>query len=178
MSDPYRALDERWRELLANEPATEPTPRAPRDHLDEAHRLATSAVGRERNHSNPEPVAAFNVDWVIQPTHVEVDPDAWRAAKAFAVFAGVQLAHVLGMAVEKAVSRGLEVERTAERFAERGMLSGRRAQHFARLRLVDARVWREFREDAVDADVSTARAVGIAIEQHVAYLRADAWTLL
>lgn len=133
-----------------------------------AHRLATAAVGRRGNQGNHETQPVERA-WFVQPTHVEVRPEAWRAIKAMAVATRAPLGEILGFAVERALEHTLNgtpfVERDAERGTDRAREPGRRADQFARLKLISPQVWAAFRMAAVDAAVTTARAVGLAIEQ-------------
>lgn len=71
---------------------------------------------------------------------------------------------VVGELVAAAANTGLPAERNSERHPERARETGRRASRYARLFLPDDDTWPRFRARAVDASVSTARAVGLVVE--------------
>lgn len=103
-----------------------------------------------------------------RPTHVEVADDAWRVVKAAALEAQLTVSEAVGRLVAAAAESGVPAEPavfgspgSAEGVRER--LAGRRAARFARL-FVDDDTWGRFRGTAVDAAVSTARAVGLVVE--------------
>jgi hypothetical protein len=106
-----------------------------------------------------------------RPTHVEVDDSAWNTLKARAARRGRSLGEFVGDLVAAAAAAGLPPERRSERRTERALPSGRttgrvgrRASRYARLFLPDDETWPRFRAQAVDASVSTARAVGLVVE--------------
>lgn len=177
MSDPAigARLNSALDQLLGSQPLPEPaTTSVPRSG---AHRLATAVVGGHDNQDSQRDHADER-EWVVQPTHIEVSSEAWRAIKAMAVVTRAPLGWLIGYAVERALQTGLDepsfVERVVERGGEARDRAGRRGRQFARLQLISASVWTAFRVLAVDAAVTTARAVGIAIEQLIEARRADA----
>ena len=106
-----------------------------------------------------------------RPTHVEVDHGAWAILRARAARRGRSLGEVVGDLVVAAADAGLPPERRSERRTDRALpadgtigRAGRRASRYARLFLPDDEAWPKFRAQAVDASVSTARAVGLVVE--------------
>jgi hypothetical protein len=99
-----------------------------------------------------------------RPTHVEVDERAWATLKRKAARQGRAVGEVVGDLVAAAADAGIPPERTSERRSERAAGGGRRAARYARLFLPDDDTWPRFRARAVDASVSIARAVGLAVE--------------
>jgi hypothetical protein len=106
-----------------------------------------------------------------RPIHVEVDDGAWATLKAKAARRGRALGEDVGDLVAAAADAGLPPERSSERRTERALPThgttgrlGRRASRYARLFLPDDGTWPKFRARAVDASVSTARAVGLVVE--------------
>ncbi len=89
-----------------------------------------------------------------RPTHVEVDDEAWSIVKRDAVARGLTVAAAAGALVAAAVSKGIPAG---------DMAVGPRPQRFARL-FIDDGSWTAFRAAAVDAAVTTARAVGLVVE--------------
>jgi hypothetical protein len=93
-----------------------------------------------------------------RPTHVEVDPGAWAVVKRDAAARGLTVAAAVGALATDAVTSGIPGHERAG-----GDQVGRRAQRYARL-FIDDDTWTAFRAAAVDAAVSTARAVGLVVE--------------
>jgi hypothetical protein len=87
-----------------------------------------------------------------QPTHVDVDPAAWRRAKALATKNGMTIGHYVGLLVQDAVEHGLaEVDANATT-----------AHLFARVD-VDKATWDEFRALCQERGVNVARGVGVVV---------------
>lgn len=94
-----------------------------------------------------------------RPTHVEVDGEAWSTVKRNAMARGVTVAAAAGALVTDAVTSGIPPHDPLGG----GAVVGRQAKRYARL-FVDDDTWRAFRAAAVDAAVTTARAVGLVVE--------------
>lgn len=159
--------------LLSSFPLPSPSPLQP----PHAHRLAVSAGGHRGNHPDARDEGSGtgaaeryfrNRRSPNRPTHVEVDEPAWLAVKAEAARQRLQVGDVVGLLVKTAVEGGLSPQRP--RVSPRRPSAGRRANRFARLLGVDDETWARFRALAVDARVSTARAVGLVVEH-------EAWRL-
>jgi hypothetical protein len=88
-----------------------------------------------------------------QPTHVDVDPAAWRQAKALASKKGMTIGHFVGTLVKRAAERGIpEVEAYATT-----------AHLFARVD-VDKSTWDAFCARCHEGGVTVARGVGRVVE--------------
>ena len=88
-----------------------------------------------------------------QPIHVDVDPVAWRQAKAMASKKGMTIGHYVGNLVRSAADRGVpEVDAYATT-----------AHVFARVD-VDKSTWAAFRARCHGSGVSAARGVGVVVE--------------
>jgi hypothetical protein len=98
-----------------------------------------------------------------RPAHAEVDDDAWAVVKAHAVRRRVAVGRVVGLLVREAC-RGLTIGLTIAPQLDGQPLSGRRANRFVRLLDVDDDHWLTFRARAVNADVTTARLLGLIVE--------------
>jgi hypothetical protein len=101
-----------------------------------------------------------------QPTHVDVDLDAWRSMRAEATRRGLSVGQAVGHVVVQEVARcasgpTLPALRDARRGA-RG--EGRSATLFARV-VVTKPTWLAFRSFATVRDVTVARYVGVLVEQ-------------
>ena len=94
-----------------------------------------------------------------RPTHVEVDRDAWAVVKRDATAREVTVAATVGALVTQAVTNSI----SAGEPASGDQTHGRQAQRYARL-FIDDNTWTAFRTAAVDAAVTTARAVGLVVE--------------
>lgn len=88
-----------------------------------------------------------------QPTHVDVDPAAWRRAKATASKKGMTIGHYVGTLVRGAAEGGLP---EVDAYATTGHL-------FARVD-VDASTWAAFKACCHDRGITIARGVGVAVE--------------
>jgi len=88
-----------------------------------------------------------------QPTHVDVDPAAWRRAKATAARKGMTIGHYVGTLVRSGADDGLP---DIDAYASTSHL-------FARLD-VDKATWDAFRARCLDRGASTARGVGVLVE--------------
>lgn len=88
-----------------------------------------------------------------QPIHVDVDPAAWRQAKAVATRKGMTIGHFVGALVREAAAGGFPEVDTR----------GSAARLFARID-VDGATWNEFRARCNERDVSAARGVGLVVE--------------
>lgn len=88
-----------------------------------------------------------------QPIHVDVDPAAWRRAKATAAKNGMTIGHYVGTLVRTAADRGLP---EFDAYASTVRL-------FARL-TVDKPVWDSFRACCNVRGVTIARGVGLVVE--------------
>lgn len=166
---PPRLISSLQHSLHSPFPLPDPCPLQPPD----AHRLAVSAGGHRGNH----PAARDGAESTgaaeryfrdrrspNRPTHVEVDESAWRVVKAEAARQRLLVGDVVGLLVKTAVDKGLPPQREPQRDPQRPRSQGRRAGRFARLLGVDDKTWLEFRALAIDAHVSTARAVGLVVE--------------
>jgi len=91
-----------------------------------------------------------------QPTHVDVDPAAWRRAKAAAARKGMTVGHYVGTLVRSAAERGLPV---VDEYASPIHL-------FARLD-VDRPTWEAYKARCCDRGVSAARGVGLVVEASI-----------
>ncbi|MBA2282867.1 MAG: hypothetical protein H0W25_16795 [Acidimicrobiia bacterium] len=89
-----------------------------------------------------------------QPTHVDVDPAAWRRTKATAAKKGMTIGHYVGTLVRSAAERELPVVDT---YASTTHL-------FARVD-VDKPTWDAFKARCHDQGVSAARGVGLVVER-------------
>lgn len=94
-----------------------------------------------------------------RPTHVEVDAGAWAVVKRDAAGRELTVAAAVGALVTEAAPKALP---TLDRVRGDHAV-GRQAQRYARL-FVDDGTWTTFRAAAVDAAVTTARAVGLVVE--------------
>jgi hypothetical protein len=95
-----------------------------------------------------------------RPTHVEVDAEAWAVVKRDATARSLTVAAAVGALLTEAVTGGIP---TRHHGASDDQTVGRQAQRYARL-IVDDATWTAFRAAAVDAAVTTARAVGLVVE--------------
>ena len=95
-----------------------------------------------------------------RPTHVEVDRGAWSTVKRDAAARSLTVAAAVGALLTEAVTNSIP---TGDRGASDDQTVGRQAQRYARL-FVDDATWTAFRAAAVDAAVTTARAVGLVVE--------------
>ncbi|HSH59481.1 MAG TPA: hypothetical protein VK988_07545 [Acidimicrobiales bacterium] len=100
-----------------------------------------------------------------QPTHVEVDPDAWDALKAKAVARNRRVGTLVGYLVSKEVDRCEGKEQLSPLPPGRPgeEVQGRRAKRFARLEVSKAR-WQQFRALAIQRHITVARYVGLLVE--------------
>ncbi len=105
-----------------------------------------------------------------QPTHVEVDLDAWRATRARAAARGRSLGQEVGRLVGAEVAHPSTGSTPTSEKDQRG--AGRRATLFARL-VVTKPTWNEFHALALRRKVTVARCVGLVVE-HENERRADA----
>lgn len=88
-----------------------------------------------------------------QPTHVDVDPAAWRRAKMTASKKGMTIGHYVGTLVKRAAERGIpEVDADPTT-----------ARLFARVD-VDMPTWDAYKARCHDQGVSLARGVGLLVE--------------
>ncbi|MDP8975469.1 MAG: hypothetical protein M3N28_03720 [Actinomycetota bacterium] len=103
-----------------------------------------------------------------QPTHVEVDPDAWNALKAKSTAQNRRVGTLVGYLVSREVDRCEGKEQLSPlppgRPGEEPQ--GRRAKRFARLEVSKAR-WQQFRALATQRHITVARYVGILVEAAV-----------
>lgn len=88
-----------------------------------------------------------------QPTHVDVDPAAWRRAKADAATKGMTIGHYVGVLLRSAVEDDLKV---VDAYATTSRL-------FARVD-VDKPTWHVFRALCEGSGLTTARGVGAVVE--------------
>ena len=100
-----------------------------------------------------------------QPTHVEVDLDAWRAMRVVATRRGRSLGEEVGRLVVAEVAHPRERSLGDDRPDTEGC--GRRAQVFARL-VVAKPTWQDFRALAAVRHSTVARYVGLLVEERVA----------
>ena len=100
-----------------------------------------------------------------QPTHVDVDLDAWRAIRADAVRRGRGVGQDVGHLVIQEVTRCTSSPTLpAVNGGRRGPPGGgRRATLFARL-VVTRPTWQTFRSLAAERDITVARYVGWLVE--------------
>lgn len=99
-----------------------------------------------------------------QPTHVEVDLDAWRTMRAVSAKFGRSVGDEVGRLVVAEVVHPADpafVRARSGRSVDTG--HGRRANIFARL-AVTKTTWSDFRSLAVVRDTSVARYVGLLVE--------------
>jgi hypothetical protein len=89
-----------------------------------------------------------------QPTHVDVDPAAWRRARALASKKGMTIGHFVGTLVKRAAERGVP---EVDAYATTGHV-------FARVD-VDKPTWDAFRGCCQDRGVTIARGVGLVVER-------------
>jgi hypothetical protein len=94
-----------------------------------------------------------------RPTHVEVDREAWSTVKRSAAARSLTVAAAVGALVAEAATVGISCENPAGT----DQVVGRQARRYARLFIEDDK-WTAFRAAAVDAAVTTARAVGLVVE--------------
>lgn len=92
-----------------------------------------------------------------QPSHVDVDPVAWRRAKAIAARKGMTIGHFIGALVQDAAAHGLP---DVDTYATTGRL-------FARVD-VDNATWGAFRSRCHEEGATVARGVGLVVEAHAA----------
>jgi len=95
-----------------------------------------------------------------RPVHVEVDPEAWDTVKRDAMLRQVFVGRAVAALVSSSVDDGIPA---AGRAATRAGQTGRRARRFARL-FLDDDTWARLRARALDADVTSARAIGLVVE--------------
>lgn len=88
-----------------------------------------------------------------QPTHVDVDPAAWRRAKAIAAKKGTTIGHYVGTLVRSATEHDLP---PVDSYASTAHL-------FARVD-VDKPTWDAFKAHCHDQGVPAARGVGLVVE--------------
>jgi predicted DNA-binding ribbon-helix-helix protein len=100
-----------------------------------------------------------------RPTHVDVDPEAWKAVRQIAVRQGITVGRLVGDLVVRETQRldrgGTPLSETSGRRGPSG--SGRRARRFARLE-VDLGPWTTLRSGAIAANLTVARYVGLLVE--------------
>ena len=95
-----------------------------------------------------------------QPIHVDVDPAAWRRAKATAAKKGMTIGRYVGTLVRAAADRGLpEVDAYAST-----------VRLFARVD-IDKPTWDAFRARCHDREVTAARGVGLVVDAAAANSR-------
>jgi hypothetical protein len=88
-----------------------------------------------------------------QPTHVDVDPAAWRRSKVLASKKGMTIGHYVGTLVKRAADRGIpDVDAYATT-----------AHVFARVD-VDKSTWDAFRARCHEQEMTLARGVGAVVE--------------
>jgi len=107
-----------------------------------------------------------------RPTHVDVDPEAWRAIRQLAVRRGVTVGRFVGELVVREAQRldrgGQPLSATSGRRGPSG--EGRRAQRFARLE-IDLGPWTTLRAGAIAGTLTVARYVGLLVESAFARSR-------
>lgn len=91
-----------------------------------------------------------------QPTHVDVDPTAWRRAKAAAARKGMTIGHYVGALVRSAAERDFPA---VGAYASTTHL-------FARID-VDRPTWEAYKARCYDRGVSAARGVGLVVEASI-----------
>jgi hypothetical protein len=91
-----------------------------------------------------------------QPTHVDVDPAAWRGAKILASKKGMMIGYFVGTLVKRAADRGIP---HVDAYATT-------AHVFARVD-VDKPTWGAFGGQCQAQGVTIARAVGMVVESSV-----------
>lgn len=103
-----------------------------------------------------------------QPTHVEVDPVAWKLLKAKAAAqrrtVGALVGHLVAQEVHRCTGSGNPPP--LRRGNRNGQSQGRHANLFARLEVSKER-WQQFRSIAAQRDITIARYVGIIVEKAV-----------
>ena len=100
-----------------------------------------------------------------QPTHVEVDRDAWRAMRVVATRRGRSLGEEVGRLVVAEVAHPRERSLAHDR--PESEACGRRAHVFARL-VVAKPTWQDFRALGAVRHSTVARYVGLLVEECVA----------
>ena len=102
-----------------------------------------------------------------RPTQVEVDPAAWAVVKARAVRSRKTVAAVVGTLVAQSLDGSVQLPvQTCTESRPSAPGAGPRPspeRRFARL-FIDDEAWLRFRERAVELDISTARLIGLVIE--------------
>ena len=102
-----------------------------------------------------------------QPTHVEVDLDAWRSLRAASAQRGRSIGHEVGRLVVAEVAHPGSGTLAGHEEGRRGSAGGgRRATLFARL-VVTKPTWQVFRGLAAVRDITVARYVGRLVEECV-----------
>lgn len=91
-----------------------------------------------------------------QPTHVDVDPAAWRRAKAAAARKGMTIGHYVGTLVRSAAEQHLPPVATY----------GSTVRLFARID-IDGPTWQAYKARCHDRGVSAARGVGLVVEASI-----------
>lgn len=99
-----------------------------------------------------------------QPTHVVVDPAAWRAMRANAAGRGRSVGHEVGRLVASEVEHPMVPSELPLRPGRPDADGERRATVFARIVVAKA-TWQEFRSLALAQPVTVARYVGILVER-------------
>jgi hypothetical protein len=89
-----------------------------------------------------------------QPTHVDVDPAAWRRARAEAVRQGIGIGEYVGRLITRS---------PGGRGCENGGADVATVRLFARL-AVSRETWAQFVADAHERGITVARAVGLLVE--------------
>jgi hypothetical protein len=100
--------------------------------------------------------------------HVDVDPEAWGAFKIGAIRRGTTVGEAVGELVDGAVRRrGADLAQAVAGTTNCGRRGepgeGRRARKFSRI-AVDDDTWRNLRVQAMEHDLTVARAVGALVE--------------
>jgi hypothetical protein len=100
-----------------------------------------------------------------RPTHVDVDPEAWKAVRQLAVRRGVTVGRLVGELVVRETQRldrgGTPLSHSSGRRGPVG--EGRRARRFARLE-IDLGPWTTLRAGAIAGNLTAARYVGLLVE--------------
>ena len=99
-----------------------------------------------------------------QPTHVDVDPEAWALARAAAARAGLGVGEYVGRLISEEVSTPMARPSAVDGGERASDGAGRRARQFARL-AVDKSTWAKFVAQSQQANVTVARHVGLVVEQ-------------